>query len=1229
MQEAPVAEEGTNHDAETEEDLQNKTNNEQEEQPNTDVDNEDTPETPKEENAEESPSQAQVEESKAKEHKNAEIEREKSPSLENHSALFSTFSVAVDPWKGKESVKYFRADSNVAVYDNCGGGPLKKVGELVKGQVYPRVSDYGNWHRIDFGSFYGYVRKSETSPASGNAIKNENKNYKDQSRTFTALKDVMVYDNTSGKLVPFGTIDKGQTYPIASDYGNWWRVIFSDRVGYVRKSDVQIGFTKSDKYFRADNNVAVYDNRGGGPLKKVGELVKGQVYPRVSDYGNWHRIDFGNFYGYVKKSETSPASGSAIKNENKNYKDQSRTFTALKDVMVYDNTSGKLVPFGTIDKGQTYPIASDFGNWWRVIYSDRVGYVRKSDVQLGFTKSDKYFRADSNTSVYDNRSGSLKKVGELVKGQVYLRVSDYGNWHRIDFGNFYGYVKKSETSPASGSAIKNENKKYKDQSRTFTALKDVTVYDNTSGKLVPFGTIDKGQRFPIAADYGKWWIILYSDRVGYIKKEEVKVQVKGTDKYFRVFDNLPVYENLTGSLKKVGELVKGQSYPIHSDYGNWWRVEFGNIYGYVRKSDTGYATKSEITNLNNGYKNSNRKFISPSKITIYDNSSGKLIPFGTIEKEQVFPIVSDYGNWWRIIYLNRIGYIRKNDVLTNSTSEYEIDRVVTKYKNIGTSEYISKIKQFFTSPSNNYIEVANNILLKDVYRIASYGTYDFSKGIPWGESPVKGTELSRSYYRALHGHFFVNDLVAAYKKTRDKKYINKGFEIIEDWITKNPYGNSQHSLAWHDEGTARRLITWVNFYDAARDVLKVEQLKFLLKNMIQHADLLLHNGFHSTNTNHGMFQDEALLVFSTYFPALENSNKYYNVSKKRLKDYFNFIISKEGVHLEHSPSYHQIIAESVEGYKEYFRLNNDYQEYNYYNNLYNLMANYSIWVIKPDGYLPAIGDTFYNLKPSNSLWRDNPYYRYSITGGKEGNKPSENSKVYKDAGYAIIRDDWEKGRDATYIHFTAAYHTQYHKHSDDLSVWIYANGYDIITEAGPNGYDYDKPFTEFGYSSFAHNTLIVNNQGLPRVDGQYNKTYLLDDYYLSESYNKVSGINKRYKNVTHQRDLEYDSVSKEIKVTDSITSSEKNNYKILWNLAEGVVPVINDNSIELFIEGTKVMEMEINSTSKYKISQVIGQISPYIVGWHIKGQDNIVKTHTIVIEVEDSSTVIESLFRIE
>ncbi|MBO1005969.1 SH3 domain-containing protein, partial [Pseudogracilibacillus auburnensis] len=369
-----------------------------------------------------------------------------------------------------------------------------------------------------------------------------------------------------------------------------------------------------------------------------------------------------NIYGYVRKANTIPDNGSSLKNKNSAYKNQSRSFKALKDVFVYDNTSGELVPYGIIDKGQSYPIATDYGNWWRIVFADRVGYVRKSDVESEFLKSDKYFRAEGNIPIYDNRSGSLKKVGELKKGQIYPRVSDYGNWHRIQFGDIYGYVRKSDTSVASGSSIKNMNKNYKNQSRTFTALETTTVYDNTSGKLVPFGTIDKGATFPIATDYGNWWRVIYADRVGYVRKGEVRAASSSTDKFFQASQNTEVFDNRTGELVKVGEIYKGESYPIVSNYGNWWRVQFGDIYGYVRKSHTGYATGKEIKNVNSNYKNSNNKFIANKKVTIYDNSSGKLVPFGTIEKGTVYPIASDYGNWWRIIYLDRVGYVRKTEV---------------------------------------------------------------------------------------------------------------------------------------------------------------------------------------------------------------------------------------------------------------------------------------------------------------------------------------------------------------------------------------------------------------------------------------------------------------------------------------------------------------------------------------------------------------------------------------
>src|SRR5699024_4233409 len=110
--------------------------------------------------------------------------------------------------------------------------------------------------------------------------------------------------------------NKGSKASILSDYGNWWRVEVAGRIGYIHKDNVQETFAANHKYFKVtEKNLIVYDNTGRG-LKPVGTLKKSQVYPRVSDYGNWHRIKFHNRYGYVWKKSTRPASGSQIKNEN-------------------------------------------------------------------------------------------------------------------------------------------------------------------------------------------------------------------------------------------------------------------------------------------------------------------------------------------------------------------------------------------------------------------------------------------------------------------------------------------------------------------------------------------------------------------------------------------------------------------------------------------------------------------------------------------------------------------------------------------------------------------------------------------------------------------------------------------------------------------------------------------------------------------------------------------------
>ena len=707
---------------------------------------------------------------------NPDLKQENEGTTKGQARLFTiqnqadskTSDAAQQSVKFEKNDKYFEVlEDNLPVYDNR-TGKLVKIGELKKGQVYPRVSDYGNWHRIQFSDYYGYVKKSETKPANGTSIKNENKSYKNSSNSFKAIENVTVYDNTSGKLVPFGTIEKGKEYKIASDYGNWWRIIFSGRIGYVQKSAVQLPFSQQDKYFEVlEDNLPVYDNRTG-KLVKIGELKKGQVYPRVSDYGNWHRIQFSDYYGYVKKSETKPANGTSIKNENKSYKNSSNSFKAIENVTVYDNTSGKLVPFGTIEKGKEYKIASDYGNWWRIIFSGRIGYVQKSAVQLPFSQQDKYFEVlEDNLPVYDNRTGKLVKIGELKKGQVYPRVSDYGNWHRIQFSDYYGYVRKDSTRPANGSLIKNKNSSYKSNGRKITPIQKITVYDNSSGKLVPFGVIEKGKEYKIASDYGNWWLIVYSDRIGYVKKSEAIAEFYKNDRYFEVIkDNVAVYDNRTGKLVKVGELKKGQIYPRVSDYGNWHRIQFSDYYGYVQKSSTNYPTqKVVLPSENTQYTHSKSGFTATKTITVYDNKQiqGKLVPFGEITEGAHYQIAFDYGNWWGIIYAGRVGYVKKDD--TN-----------VKYTSYSRSFTEVLQKQMAASPQIASTEI-NGYVLSTAFKSIQNG-YGIVSGNNWIIRSGPGTKFTQLNAATSNGYLINNEKV---KILSSEVVYNSTTKNMETW----------------------------------------------------------------------------------------------------------------------------------------------------------------------------------------------------------------------------------------------------------------------------------------------------------------------------------------------------------------------------------------------------------------------------------------------------------------
>jgi len=519
-----------------------------------------------------------------------------------------------------------------------------------------------------------------------------------------------------------------------------------------------------------------------------------------------------------------------------------------------------------------------------------------------------------------------------------------------------------------------------------------------------------------------------------------------------------------------------------------------------------------------------------------------------------------------------------------------------------------------SSRNKDPILSANKMVQQNAYTIPPFGVVEYKQttSIPWGD------DNSRSFLRLLHGHTFLGCLTEAYRRTNDISYVQKGIYLIIDWILQHPFEKKKHTMAYHDETIALRLQYWLKFYIFARNHLDEGERVLFEEKMWATAALLTRDDFHSTNTNHGMFQDFALLLFALYFEKEKKEcEEYKKLAITRLEEYFTHIFTSEGVHKEHSPAYHMLVANNVRKIATLLE-GIDPGISKSFSDIYNRAEGFATHIIRPDGYLPPIGDTEARKVKMGGYAElyTSPQYLYAVTSGEYGEAPTELDRVFKESGYAIFRDDWTKKQEGTYVLFTAAYHTEYHKHSDDLNLYIYSNG-EILTEAGPNGYNYKDPYTQYAYSSFAHNTLIIDGEGLPRVDKQYDKVYLAD-YNLSPEEPEVTGVNERFAGIKHVRNVKYIKKDQRVVVHDQIYSRHKHEYKILWHIAPGIHAHVRDKIVELFRDQRKVAEIEFETDAPLRIGSVHGRVTPTLQGWIFPKMES--KEAATVIEVEMSGT---------
>lgn len=619
----------------------------------------------------------------------------------------------------EETQSYLLIDDLTTVIDDKAAAFVS----INKDQIYPIQAELEDSYEIIIGNRTGYISKSEAVTL----LPEDNQNSEEPvEETETDKKEESVEAPTeeSGEKTleesANETLEKEKTgvesLPLKEEQVTKEEALKIEAAPTQTKETFSVAsFTSSVKFFQVTgDNVDIFDNSSGS-LVKVGSLEKGQVYPRVSDYGaNWHKIKFGNGYGFVASSKTIPANSTSLYNINTQYSNSSTKVTAIEDLPVYDNTSGALVKFATISKGENYPIISDYGaNWYRVDVSGRTGYVLQSLTKKPFTANDHFFRViEDDVKVFDNSTGTLIEVGTLMKGQSYPRVAAFGsNWHQVRFGSGYGYVYVPSTAPASGSDIKNIYvSSNSNTGKQVVTLKEISVFDNSSGTLLPFASLHGGKSYSIISETGNWYTVNIAGRLGYIYKYDTRIPLKESDKFFRVTDNnVKLYTNDAGILVEVGTLAKDQVYPRIAAYGaNWHQVRFGNTYAYVYAGSTSADSGSSVKNINTNLNFGNKVVTALNDVVVVDNSSGALVPFFTLKAHTSISYIATSGNWFIVDVAGRTGYVHNSNVragftvATPSLEVYSSFEDLSNYTRQNSSVFLSFGEQVEIISENQY-----------------------------------------------------------------------------------------------------------------------------------------------------------------------------------------------------------------------------------------------------------------------------------------------------------------------------------------------------------------------------------------------------------------------------------------------------------------------------------------------------------------------------------------------
>lgn len=370
-------------------------------------------------------------------------------------------------------------------------------------------------------------------------------------------------------------------------------------------------------------------------------------------------------------------------------------------------------------------------------------------------------------------------------------------------------------------------------------------------------------------------------------------------------------------------------------------------------------------------------------------------------------------------------------------------------------------------------------------------TVHLDRAIPWDTY----SEDLRSWSYDLHAWKLLEPILEAYDETGALRYLHPALNVAMDWVRRHVHrGSDDPGMAWYDMAVGLRSYRMGFIMQAAASagILVPDDHDLMWASLEVHRELLADDRNISMHSNHGFYQIAGQIALGRRFRAVSpKMDQLFEQGQQRLHEIVDLQFTGEGVHREHSPGYHSMVAMSLTAIHRAGLIEaGDVAE--------RILAieGALAWFIDPSGHVINLGDSDHR-RLTASPWTS-PVLRSLASGESSASTPT-GLRCFQESGYAVVRTpSREAGHDRStddQLVLSAAFHSRTHKQADDLNFVFHHRGRPIIIDAGRYGYIgrterrsplweqgfwYSHPMRIFVESTRAHNTVEFDGLDAPR-----------------------------------------------------------------------------------------------------------------------------------------------------